>query len=323
MFWPIIVALIALMGVILGVKISDTPANPPSTCVMYTTPATNPYKEAVSASGIIEAYENNVYLGMQVQGVVKRIYVEVGQEVKSGQLLLEVDDRLQRARVEIARAAVEVAKAKLEKNVSQLERLTSIKDSRAISQEDLKNKQNDVAIAENELKNAFAMLSDAEVSLDLTKLYSPKDATVLKMDFREGEYVNNEGLTSTTSNNALLILGNCTKLQARVDVDEYNAFRIRSDQKATAYVKGAAEVAIPLTFLRFEPYCIPKRSLTSAADERVDTRVLQVIYSFDTNPDFPVYVGQQVDVFIDAPRIFHQKEAHEKALEYGIDLKGQ
>jgi RND family efflux transporter MFP subunit len=288
---------------------------------MYTMPATNPYDEAVSASGLIEAYEDNVYLGAQVQGLVKGVYAHVGDQVEAGKLLVEVDDRLQKAQVEIAQTSIEVARAKLEKNLSQLERLTSVKDIRAISQEDLKNKENDVLIAENELKNAVAMLKDAEASLEQTKIFAPKDATVLKLDFRAGEFVGNQERTSMTPNNALLVLGNCTKLQVRVDVDEHNAFRIRPRQSATAYIKGAAEVAIPLTFVRFEPYCIPKKSLTSAADERVDTRVLQVIYSFDTVPDFPTYVGQQVDVFIDAPRIFRQEDARDKALEYGIDLK--
>ena len=45
---------------------------------------------------------------------------------------------------------------------------------------------------------------------------------------------------------------------------------------------------------------MPKRSLTGASTERVDTRVLQVIYRF--HPDqLPIHVGQQMDVFIEAP----------------------
>ncbi|MDR4472557.1 MAG: hypothetical protein MRJ92_07865 [Nitrospira sp.] len=55
---------------------------------------------------------------------------------------------------------------------------------------------------------------------------------------------------------------------------------------------------IPLTFVRIEPYIVPKKSLTGENTERVDTRVLQVIYRFERSA-FPVYTGQQVDVFID------------------------
>ena len=55
---------------------------------------------------------------------------------------------------------------------------------------------------------------------------------------------------------------------------------------------------IPLTFVRIEPYIVPKRSLTGESTERVDTRVLQIIFRFDL-PQIPVYVGQQMDVFIE------------------------
>ena len=57
---------------------------------------------------------------------------------------------------------------------------------------------------------------------------------------------------------------------------------------------------MPLRFVRIEPYVVPKRSLTGDSLERVDTRVLQVIYEFQ-RPSFPIYVGQQVDVFIRRP----------------------
>jgi hypothetical protein len=53
-----------------------------------------------------------------------------------------------------------------------------------------------------------------------------------------------------------------------------------------------------LEFVRFEPYVIPKKSLTGDSTERVDTRVLQLIYRIrDGAPSF--YVGQQMDVYID------------------------
>ena len=51
--------------------------------------------------------------------------------------------------------------------------------------------------------------------------------------------------------------------------------------------------------MRFEPYVVPKRSLTGESTERVDTRVLQVIYAFDRGT-MPVYVGQQMDVYVEA-----------------------
>jgi HlyD family secretion protein len=89
-------------------------------------------------------------------------------------------------------------------------------------------------------------------------------------------------------------------LHARVDIDENDAWRMHADASVLAFVRGNRELKPPLTFVRTEPYIVPKRSLTGDSTERVDTRVLQIIYGFDRG-DLPVYVGQQMDVFIEAP----------------------
>ena len=54
-----------------------------------------------------------------------------------------------------------------------------------------------------------------------------------------------------------------------------------------------------MKFVRVEPFVIPKHSLTGESTERVDTRVLQVIYAIDTGGR-KLFAGQQLDVFIDA-----------------------
>jgi len=68
--------------------------------------------------------------------------------------------------------------------------------------------------------------------------------------------------------------------------------------------------------VRFEPYVIPKKNLTGDNTERVDTRVLQVIYALERNA--PVYVGQQMDIYIESP---HSLGSSAKAAE-GSSLGG-
>ena len=67
----------------------------------------------------------------------------------------------------------------------------------------------------------------------------------------------------------------------------------------TATVRGNPKLKTDLTFVRVEPYVVPKRSLTGESTERVDTRVLQVIYAIDA-PSPGLYVGQQLDVSLNA-----------------------
>jgi hypothetical protein len=89
---------------------------------------------------------------------------------------------------------------------------------------------------------------------------------------------------------------------------------VRREAAATAYVRGNREIKTPLTFFRIEPYVVPRRSLTGDSTERVDTRVLQVIYAFEGGK-LPIYVGQQMDVFIDAPSAGGGKVASAQAHE--------
>jgi HlyD family secretion protein len=84
-----------------------------------------------------------------------------------------------------------------------------------------------------------------------------------------------------------------------VNVDENDAWRVRPNAQAIGYLRGNNQIKAPLRFVRFEPYVVPKVSLTGDSTERVDTRVLQVIYSFERG-SLPIYPGQQMDIYIDA-----------------------
>lgn len=95
----------------------------------------------------------------------------------------------------------------------------------------------------------------------------------------------------------LILLGDTSRLRVRVDVDENDAWRVRPGVAARANLRGNPELAAPLEFVRVEPLVVPKQSLTGFGSERVDTRVLRVVFEMP-RPQFPVYVGQLVDVRI-------------------------
>jgi multidrug efflux pump subunit AcrA (membrane-fusion protein) len=301
----------ALCGVVAIVLVSRTqaerqmppPGDPP---VM---PPQKPYTEAVAATGILEALSENVAIGVPLPGLVTEVLVKVNDAVKKHRPLLKLDDRDLRAeqlstqsQQEISRAQIAVSEAQLAKLESQLARLTAVNDSRAVSLEDLENRRLDVAVSQAQLAAARAQLAASETSLKRVALLierltvlAPRDGTIIQLNIRAGEYA------ATSPKNPAMILGETNKLQVRADIDEQNATRIREGQTAYGYLKGDPTVTFPLEFIRVEPYVIPKVSLTGSSTERVDTRVLQVIYSLNRPTDPPLYVGQQVDVFIQAP----------------------
>lgn len=271
-------------------------------------PPNKPYAQAVAATGILEALSENVAIGVPLPGLVREVCVKVNDTVKKDQALFKLDDRDLRAeqlsiqaQQEIARAQIVVSEAQLSKLEGQYARLRAIADSRAVSREDLENRQQDVAIAEAQLASAKAQFAASETSLkriglliDRLTVLAPRDGEIIQLNIRAGEYA------ATSPKTPALILGDTHSLQVRADIDEQNASRIRQGQKAFGYLKGDPTVTFPLEFIRVEPYVVPKVSLTGSSTERVDTRVLQVIYSLTRPSDPPLYVGQQVDVFIEA-----------------------
>lgn len=222
-----------------------------------------------------------------------------------------------------AQARVKEAEASLGDVKNQLALAESLTDRRAVSREEIDKRRFAVRVAETRLLQAqtnlallkagswrpdiqvaTAEVTQAEAQVGATQtdierlvVRAPVDGQVLQLNVRPGEFAQ-AGVMQIP----LLVLGNVSLLHIRTDVDEHDAWRVQADVPAKAFVRGNRSLSTPLQFVRVEPYIIPKRSLTGESTERVDTRVLQVIYSFERG-SLPVYVGQQMDVFIEAPPI--------------------
>ena len=151
----------------------------------------------------------------------------------------------------------------------------------------------DKAVAQAAVAQAEAQLAQTRTDLSRQVVRAPIDATVLQVNLRPGEFV------GTPPNQPLVVLGDLDQLHVRVDIDENDIHRFRPGAGATARLRGDPRQEFPLRFVRVEPYVIPKKALTGDNTERVDTRVLQVIYSLDA-AETRLYVGQQLDVFLEA-----------------------
>jgi len=273
-------------------------------------PPVSDFPNTVAAVGLVEASTENISVGSPLDGVVARVFVTAGHLVNAGDPLFELDARHLRAdlavrqqAVAVARARAAVAEARLQDLRRQLEFAEQVKDRRAISAEEVTRRRSAVETAAAELDEARAQLSAAEsqahaaqVEIERSTVRAPIDAEVLQVKLRVGEFA-----PAAPTAAPLILLGRSKPLHVRVDVDEHEGWRVRQGAEATGHLRGNADLKTPLRFVRFEPFVIPKRSLTGDSTERVDTRVLQVIYRVERD-DLPLFVGQQLDVFIDAQK---------------------
>lgn len=256
-------------------------------------PPSNPFKHAVAAAGIVEAQGENIALGVPVAGLVTSVNVRVWDTVTPGQPLLVLDDRELRAALIGQRANVVVAEVTAARLRGQLARLENVGDSRAITREELETRRSDVAVAEAQLIAARAAVAQTEALLERLVVRAPRAATVLQVNTRPGEFV------TPGASRSPLVLGDLSYLQVRADVDEQVAPRVRTNMQAIGYLKGDTKCPITLEFVRVEPYIVPKTSLTGSSVERVDTRVLQIIYRFPRTAETGIYVGQQLDLYLE------------------------
>jgi HlyD family secretion protein len=269
-------------------------------------PPRAPYERTVAASGIIEAVNENVRIAPPIAGLITKVFVKVSDQVTEQAPLFQLDGRELRAQLLTREAAIPPLQAQIDEQTykigdleTQLQRLQSVHDERAVSEDDLKRTWYALEMAKRgaqrlqaSLKQAMAQRDEATILLDRLTVRAPRHGTILQINIRAGEYA------TLGSTEPLMLLGETEQLQVRADIDEVNAPLVIPQAGGTASIKSLADRKIPLTFVRIEPYVIPKKSLTGENTERVDTRVLQVIYRFE-RPSFPVYAGQQVDVFIE------------------------
>ncbi len=151
----------------------------------------------------------------------------------------------------------------------------------------------DIKVADAALKQAEAEAESIRIRIGRLTVRALVDGEVLQVHVRPGQFA------AMNWNEPLVVLGDVRTLHVRVDIDENDLPWFAPGAEAVATLKGRPAVKFPLEFVKFEPYVIPKKSLTGDNSERVDTRVLQAIYAIREFPT-PVYVGQQMDVYLRA-----------------------
>jgi multidrug resistance efflux pump len=215
-------------------------------------------------------------------------------------------------------ARVNEAKANLASLEDRLRRAQALSRSRSVSAEELEQTRESCAAAraqlertraEYQLLEAGAWGPDKEVAraavaygraqhrqteteLERLVVRAQVPVRVLQVNVRPGEFI------GARPGQALIVLGQVYRMHVRVDIDEHDIPRFQKGASARAIVRGSPGHDLPLEFVRVEPFVVPKQNLAGDTSQRVDTRVLQVIYALPVDTDM-LFVGQPLDVFID------------------------
>ncbi len=271
----------------------------------------------VAGSGVVEPSSEIVDVGSALSGLISDVRVQPGDRVGQGQVLFTVDDRAVRAQLRQAeagigeaRAAIAEAQAAQRTAEQQLALYRSVEDAAAVSRAEVIQAEGAASAARTRLELAQARLAQAQAQAGTARtelgrltVRAPIAGEILAVNIRKGEYVSTMG----GQQQPFIQMGQTQPLHVRVDIDEDEAARVDLGAPAWVSPRGAAERQVEAAFVRAEPQVVPKRSLTNSAQERVDVRVLQVIYRLPET-DGLFRVGQQIDAFIPA-RVSEPKRA--------------
>lgn len=304
-----LIPLLSICGFIFAVYYVSAGSKEPPTPKPVAEPSNSTYERFIAGAGIIEANTENIEIGAPLTGIVTGIFVKVGSKVNAGEPLFKLDDREKLAELKVREAELVSAEGRVkeaEANIADLQNQFSVASSLAKKQAGSKfdadrrrfaveTAKARLETAKSEVISSKARLDSVKTELDRLVVKAPVTGEVIKLDIRLGEFV------QSNPTSAAIVFGNLDPLHVRVDIDENDAWRFKEGAKAEASLRGNKDFRTDLNFVRVEPYVVPKRSLTGSSVERVDTRVLQVIYSFNRG-NIPAFVGQQMDVFIESEK---------------------
>jgi HlyD family secretion protein len=298
MFRKYFLPILALIGFYSAVSTVLTTMKKPVVAPAISEPAKVSYAHYVAGAGITEANTENISIAPSVGGVIAQIFVKIGDSVKKGDPLFQIDSRDIDAELLVREASLKVALADLERSEKLFDFWNSIADKRAVSAEEMVRKKFDVNTAKAAYERAAAQVAASKIELERRIIRSPIDGSILQIKGRLGEFSPAQQLATP-----VMLLGSITPLNVRIDVDENDAWRITPGTKGKAFVRGNSELSVPIEFVRIEPYVLPKKSLTGDSGERVDTRVLQLIYRVVEpagDKTVSLYVGQLMDVYLES-----------------------
>jgi RND family efflux transporter MFP subunit len=245
----------------------------------------------VKATGVIKPMIGaEVNVGSSVSGVVRRLYVQIGDHVAKGQILAELDSRALKARSDADAAALQVAQANLDYAGVDLERKRQLNALQVISRSELDLAQKTFQVAQRQRDQAQATLADSATQLSYTEIFAPIGGVVSAVSTQEGETVAASFATPT-----FVTLLDLARLEVWAYVDETDIGRIRLGQQARFTVDTYGDHEFPGTVTSIHP----------KAETRDNVVDYVVVIRFRPPPGFVLRPEMTTTVTVDLDRHAH------------------
>jgi len=198
-------------------------------------------EKTVVASGSVESV-NEVDIGAQVSGKITKLYVKLGQEIKKGEMIADIDSTTQINTLNTKKAALVSYQAQLKAKktaydvaLSSYNRLSKLYTQKATSLDNLNTAKNtlDNAKAEMEaieanIKQAEIEVNTAETNVSYTKITAPMDGTIISVPVSEGQTVNANQTTPT-----IVTIADLSKMKIKPEISEGDITKVKAGQEVS------------------------------------------------------------------------------------------
>ena len=267
-------------------------------------------EKTVVASGSVESV-NEVDVGAQASGKITKLYVKLGQEIKKGEMIADIDSTTQINTLNTQKAALVSYQAQLKAKktaydvaLSSYNRLSKLYTQKATSLDSLNSAKStlDNAKAEMEaieanIKQAEIEVNTAETNVGYTKITAPMDGTIVSVPVSEGQTVNANQTTPT-----IVTIADLSKMKIKPEISEGDITKVKAGQEVSFTILSDSQTVYHSVIDSVDPAnttITDSSSTSSSTNSSSSSSTTSAIYYYANvlidNPDRTLRIGMTTE----------------------------
>lgn len=266
-------------------------------------------EKTVVASGSVESV-NKVDVGAQASGKITKLYVKLGQEIKKGEMIADIDSTTQINTLNTKKAALVSYQAQLKAKktaydvaLSSYNRLSKLYTQKATSLDSLNtakstldNAKAEMEAIEANIKQAEIEVNTAETNVGYTKITAPMDGTVISVPVSEGQTVNANQTTPT-----IVTIADLSKMKIKPEISEGDITKVKAGQEVSFTILSDNQTVYHSVIDSVDPAntTTSDSSSTSSSTSSSSSSTTSAIYYYANvlidNPDRTLRIGMTTE----------------------------
>ena len=266
-------------------------------------------EKTVVASGSVESV-NEVDVGAQASGKITKLYVKLGQEIKKGEMIADIDSTTQINTLNTKKAALVSYQAQLKAKktaydvaLSSYNRLSKLYTQKATSLDSvntakstLDNAKAEMEAIEANIKQAEIEVNTAETNVGYTKITAPMDGTVISVPVSEGQTVNANQTTPT-----IVTIADLSKMKIKPEISEGDITKVKAGQEVSFTILSDSQTLYHSVIDSVDPAntTTTNSSSTSSSTSSSSSSTTSAIYYYANvlidNPDRTLRIGMTTE----------------------------